>query len=92
MHMLNNGNISRCGGVPYTMHVCIKSSGCTLELYRLYPLSYFSKAEETMRNLGPHPDLLMRVSGGGVGPGVYTCRRDPREILRRAESENLWMV
>lgn len=72
MHMLSNGNVSRCGGVPFTMHVCIKSSGCTLELYyRLYPLSYLSKAEETMQNLGPHPDLLMRVSGGGVAPGVY---------------------
>ena len=47
----------------------------------LYLLVHLSKAEKAMQNLSSLPDLLIRVSGDGAGPGINTSQWDPQEIL-----------
>ena len=53
---------------------------------------YLSKAEKTMQDLIPFPDLLIRMFGGGMYPGIYISREDPQEILIHSDIENIWMV
>lgn len=85
MDVLTNGRVSRQrGGLARCLcashHRLVRLKYIKDKLY-LYLLVHLSKAEKAMQNLSSLPDLLIRVSGDGAGPGISMTRWDPQEIL-----------